>query len=77
MTALETAISLKTTQQDFLSCKGWALRFMHFKGYTIHQSSTSARNFHKPTCHVKGWMPENVMAKWQKKSLGQMTKCFY
>jgi len=49
MMALEAATSLKTTQQDFVSCKGWAVKIMHFKGYAIHQRSTSAKSFPQPT----------------------------
>jgi len=49
MMALEAATSLKTTQKDFLSCKGWAVRIMHFTGYAIHPRSTSAKNFPQTT----------------------------
>lgn len=77
MMAMETAISLKTTQQDFISCKGYAFIFMHFKGYTLHQRSISAKSFPQPNLSCERWMAEDFMAEQQKQSIGQMTKFSY
>jgi hypothetical protein len=77
MTALEDATSLKSMQQDFISCKGWALRFTHFQGMLFIKDLHKLKASQRLTCDVKGWMPEDFMAEWLKESLGQMTKCFF
>lgn len=43
MKALEAVMSQKTTQQEFKSRDGWAVRFMYLKGFTLHQRSTLAQ----------------------------------
>jgi hypothetical protein len=49
MMALKAATSLRTTQQDFVSCKGRAVRIMHLKGYILYQRSTSDKSFPQST----------------------------